>query len=267
MNKSLIRVAALALLSLPLMAFAYGRVGVGVHVGGGWGPRYYGGHYGGRYGWYGPRYGYWYGAGFWPYYYYGPGYGYYYYPPPAQVYAAPEETVVEQPAPAYWYYCGSARNYFPYVQSCPEGWQAVPAQAAPAPQSQPAPQASNQPAPPPPPAPAGRVTYRLGDLLFGTDQAELQAGATATLDSMIATISKEPNRRIVVEGHTDSVGDAGHNQELSRRRAEAVRQYLIAHGVAPDRITAVGKGEAEPIAGNDTAEGRKHNRRVDVIVS
>jgi len=266
MNK-IIRIAAVALLGLPLAAFAYGHVGVGVHVGGGyyhggWGPRYYGGHYG----WYGPRYGYWYGAGFWPYYYYGPGYGYYYYPPPAQVYEAPEETVVEQPAPAYWYYCGSARNYFPYVQGCPEGWQAVPAQSAPAPQNQP-PQAANQPPPPPPPAPNGRVTYRLGDLLFATDRADLQPGATATLDSMIASISKEPNRRIVVEGHTDSVGDAAHNRELSQRRADAVRQYLIAHGVAPDRISAFGKGEADPIASNDTAEGRKHNRRVDVVVS
>jgi outer membrane protein OmpA-like peptidoglycan-associated protein len=268
MNK-IIRITALALLGLPLAALAYGRVGVGVHVGGGYygGPHYYGhgGWYGPRYGgWYGPRYGYWYGAGYYPYYYYGPGYGYYYYPPPAQVYEEPEETVVEQPAPAYWYYCQSARNYYPYVQGCPEGWQAVPAQSAPAPQNQP-PQAGGQPAPPP--APSGRVTYRLGDLLFGSDKAELQPGATATLDSMIATISKEPNRRIVVEGHTDSVGDAAHNRELSQRRADAVRQYLIAHGVAPERITALGKGEADPIAPNDTADGRRHNRRVDVVVS
>lgn len=260
MNKS-IRIAALALLAVPLVASAWGRVVVGVH-GGYYGPRYHG-WYG-----YGPRYGYWYGAGFFPYYYYGPGYGYYYYPPPAQVYAEPDDTVVEQPAPAYWYYCNSAKSYFPYVQSCPEGWQAVPAQAAPAPQAQQQPpQASNQPAPPPVQAPNGRVVYRLGDLLFGSDQAELQGAATATLDGMLASIAKEPNRHIVVEGHTDNVGDAAHNRELSQRRAEAVRQYLIAHGVAANRITAVGKGEADPIASNDSPDGRKHNRRVDVIVS
>ncbi len=261
MNKW-IRIAVLAVLGLPLAAFAWGRVGVGGGVHYGYGPHYY---YGPHYrGWYGPRYGYWYGAGFYPYYYYGPGYGYYYYPPPSQVYAEPDDTVVEQPAPAYWYYCNSARNYFPYVQSCPEGWQAVPAPAAPAPQNQP--QASTQ-SPPPMPAPNGQVVYRLGDLLFGTGEAELPPAATATLDNMLAGIAKEPNRRIVVEGHTDNIGDAAHNHELSQRRAEAVRQYLIAHGVAADRITAVGKGEADPIAGNDTAEGRKHNRRVDVIVS
>ncbi len=258
MNK-LIRVAALALLGLPLAAFAWGRVGVGVHVGGYYGPHY---GYGLRYGYYGPR---WYGGFYAPYYWYGPGYGYYYYPPQAEVYAAPEETVVEQPAPAYWYYCNSAKSYFPYVHDCPEGWQAVPAQAAPPPQDQP--QASAQPAQPPVPAPAGRVVYRLGDLLFGTDQTELQPAATATLDSMLAAIAREPNRHIVVEGHTDSSGDNAYNRELSQRRAEAVRQYLIAHGVAAGRISAVGKGEADPIAANDTAEGRKRNRRVDVIVS
>lgn len=259
MNR-LIRVAAVALLGLPLAAFAWGRVGVGVHVGGG----YYGPHYGyyGPHYYYGPR---WYGGFYAPYYWYGPDYGYYYYPPPAQVYAEPDDTVVEQAAPAYWYWCASAKNYFPYVQACPEGWQAVPAQSAPAPQNPP-PQAGAQPTPPPP-APAGRVVYRLGDLLFATGQAELQPAATATLDGMVASIAKEPNRRIVVEGHTDSSGDSARNLELSQRRADAVRQYLIAHGVAADRVSAVGKGEADPIASNDTAEGRKRNRRVDVVVS
>jgi outer membrane protein OmpA-like peptidoglycan-associated protein len=261
--KKLISIAAIALLGLPLAAFAWGRVGVGVHVGGGYygGPRYGGGYYGPRGGWYGPR---WYGGFYAPYYWYGPDYGYYYYPPPAQVYAEPDDEVVEQPAPAYWYWCASAKNYFPYVQGCPEGWQAVPAQAAPAPQNQP--QASAQPAPPPP-APAGRVVYHLGDLLFGTDKAELEPAATATLDGMIASIAKEPKRRIVIEGHTDNSGDSVYNRDLSQRRADAVRQYLVTHGVAPDRVSAFGKGEADPIAPNDTAEGRKRNRRVDVVVS
>jgi outer membrane protein OmpA-like peptidoglycan-associated protein len=251
MNK-FIRVAApglvLGLLILPLAALAWGRVGVGVRIGG---PVWYGPHY-----YYGPRYYYY------PPYYYGPGWGYYYYPPPAAVYEPPPEAVDQAP-PAYWYYCGSAKTYYPYVGSCPEGWQAVPAQTAAPPQQ---PQAKAQSAPPVP-APKGTVVYRLGDLMFASGQADLGPAATATLDTMLAALAKEPERRIVVEGHTDSSGDKVHNRELSQRRAEAVRQYLVGHGIAADRITAIGKGEAEPIAGNDSAEGRKRNRRVDVIVS
>lgn len=251
MNKTL-RIAVLCLLVLPLSAFAWHRgVGVGVRIGG---PYWYGPGY-----YYGPRY-------YYPPYWYGPGYGYYYYPPPATVYEPPAE-VVEQAPPGYWYWCPGAKSYYPYVHDCAEGWQAVPAQPA-APPSAAAPQQPQASAQPPPvPAPKGKVVYRLGDLLFASDEAELGPGAGATLDAMVAAIAREPNRRIVVEGHTDSTGEAAYNRELSRRRAEAVRQYLVAHGVAADRIVAVGKGEADPIAGNDTADGRKHNRRVDVIVS
>jgi len=252
MNR-LIRIAALVALGLPLATMAGGRVGVGVRIGG---PVWYGPHY-----YYGPRYygGYYYG----PPYYYGPGWGYYYYPPPTAVYEPPPAEAVDQPPPAYWYYCGSARTYYPYVNTCPEGWQAVPAQAAAPPQQ---PQAKAEPAAPVP-APGGKVVYRIGDLLFASGQAELGPGATATLDTMLATIARQPERRIVVEGHTDSSGDNVHNRELSQRRAEAVRQYLVTHGVAADRVTAIGKGEADPIASNDNAEGRKRNRRVDIIVS
>jgi outer membrane protein OmpA-like peptidoglycan-associated protein len=235
---------------LPGLAAAGGRVGIGVQIGG---PGYY------HHPYYGPRAYYYYPP---PYYYYGPGYYYYYPPPPQTVYAEPPETV-EQAPPAYWYYCPDAKAYYPYVKECGSGWQAVPAQAenkTPPPQ-----QGSSRPAPVP--APQGKVTYRMGDLLFAPGQAELQPAALATLDALVASIAKEPDRHLVVEGHTDSTGDEAGNRELSQRRADAVMQYLVAHGVSPSRISAVGKGQDNPIASNDTAEGRKRNRRVDVVVS
>ena len=83
---------------------------------------------------------------------------------------------------------------------------------------------------------------------------------------MLASINKDPDRPIVVVGHTDNKGGDAYNRDLSRRRAEAVRVYLINHGVRADRITALGKGEEGPIADNGTAEGRQQNRRVDITV-
>jgi outer membrane protein OmpA-like peptidoglycan-associated protein len=227
---------ALLLLGMPLAASA-ARLVIGV------GGPYYGGWYGGP-----------------GYYYPGPYYYPSYYYPPATVYAPPAVTVEQAPA-TYWYYCPPARAYFPYVHDCPTGWQAVPASAQPA-------RAAAAPAAPvaPAPAPAGRVTYSLGDVLFATGKSDLQPAALSTLDSVLAAISKEPKRSIVVEGHTDSVGSASANLELSQRRADAVMQYLVAHGIAPQRIKADGRGEANPVDTNATAEGRQHNRRVDVIV-
>ncbi len=69
-----------------------------------------------------------------------------------------------------------------------------------------------------------------------------------------------------IEGHTDSVGEEGYNQGLSQRRADAVKAYLVGRGVAPTRLTSSGKGEAYPVAGNESAGGRQQNRRVEVII-
>jgi outer membrane protein OmpA-like peptidoglycan-associated protein len=70
----------------------------------------------------------------------------------------------------------------------------------------------------------------------------------------------------VVEGHTDSQGSASFNQDLSHRRAESVRLYLVSHGIAADRVTSEGLGLTRPIADNTSAEGRANNRRVEIIV-
>ena len=77
----------------------------------------------------------------------------------------------------------------------------------------------------------------------------------------------EDTIRISVEGHTDSVGSDASNQSLSEKRADAVRDFLVNAGVPSDRITAAGKGEAEPIATNKTTAGRQQNRRVELVVS
>lgn len=241
--KPAISCLALTLLAVPPLAAAHGHVGIGVGV-----------RIGGPYYGYGPG---WYGRPYYypPAYYYG---GYYdpayYYGPPAVVYEPPVVTVQQAPS-AYWYYCPPARAYYPYVGECPSGWQAVAAA-----RSAPANAAALVQ------APAGKVTYSLGDVLFATAKADLEPAAMGTLDALLASIDQEPGRNIVVEGHTDSTGSSAFNHDLSQRRADAVMQYLIAHGVAPQRITAIGKGEDHPRDSNATAAGRKHNRRVDVIV-
>ena len=250
MNKYLFLGLAL-LAGTPLMA----QAGVHVYVGGGYhyhygyrGPHYYAPYYG-YYGYYGPAY------------YYSPGY---YYPPPQTVYAEPETTVVQAPA-NYWYYCAAAKAYYPYVSNCPGGWEAVPAQtpqaraAAGVPAKAPATPAQSR-------TPAGSVVYRFGDLLFASGEASLQPAAESSLSAMLDAIRKDPSRHITVEGHTDSSGDANANHDLSQRRAEAVKQFLVEHGVPEADVSAVGKGADDPIGDNKTAEGRKLNRRVDVIV-
>ncbi|WP_157671984.1 OmpA family protein [Cellvibrio sp. PSBB006] len=108
--------------------------------------------------------------------------------------------------------------------------------------------------------------YTLGDTLFATNKAELKAGAQASFDRLARTLNESPDRKIVVEGHTDSTGAEDYNLTLSQRRADAVKTYLVAQGVDEARITAVGKGEGFPVASNDTASGRQQNRRVEVII-
>jgi outer membrane protein OmpA-like peptidoglycan-associated protein len=117
-----------------------------------------------------------------------------------------------------------------------------------------------------------RVTDRglvltLGDVLFTTGRADLMSGAAVHLDKLVAFLNRYPDREVLIEGYTDSVGTQDYNQGLSERRAESVRHYLRGQGIDSGRLTASGKGESNPVAGNDSATGRQQNRRVEVIIS
>lgn len=110
------------------------------------------------------------------------------------------------------------------------------------------------------------LVLTLGDVLFDTDKATLKPGAIPAIDRLTAFLKDAPDRSVEIEGHTDNVGTDEYNQDLSQRRADAVRQALLSRGVTPDRIRATGKGESFPIASNDSAGGRQQNRRVEIII-
>lgn len=110
------------------------------------------------------------------------------------------------------------------------------------------------------------VVVTLGDVLFETGATELQPDAMSNLQDVVDLLQSEPDKRIRIEGHTDSTGPANVNMRISQQRAEAVRDQLVAMGIAADRIRAVGMGEDFPIASNEDTDGRSRNRRVDVIL-
>lgn len=110
------------------------------------------------------------------------------------------------------------------------------------------------------------LVITLGDLLFDTGKSDLKGGAATKLGGLSAFLNKYPDRTVIIEGHTDNVGSEDSNLLLSQRRADSVKSYLLNQGVAPNRIAASGKGEASPVATNDTAFGRQKNRRVDIII-
>jgi len=113
----------------------------------------------------------------------------------------------------------------------------------------------------------GMVITLSGSVLFVSGRADLLPGAQAKLDEVADALTKQDSEaKIVVEGHTDSQGGDAYNQDLSRRRAQTVRDYLVLRGIAQDRITAEGFGLTRPIADNSTAEGRANNRRVEIVV-
>jgi outer membrane protein OmpA-like peptidoglycan-associated protein len=111
------------------------------------------------------------------------------------------------------------------------------------------------------------VVLTLGDVLFTSGQADLKATATGNLNKLVTFLNTYPNRTVVVEGYTDSVGSDDYNQGLSERRADGVKSYLVRRGVGSERLTALGKGKSDPVAGNDSADGRQQNRRVEVVIS
>ena len=105
------------------------------------------------------------------------------------------------------------------------------------------------------------------ELLFETDSAVLTDDAITQLTRIGDILAKYPEDRIRVEGHTDSRGPVAYNEELSERRAEAVARILNARGVAPQQMLVLGKGEAQPVASNETVDGRSANRRVQLHIS
>jgi outer membrane protein OmpA-like peptidoglycan-associated protein len=111
------------------------------------------------------------------------------------------------------------------------------------------------------------LVITLGDVLFDTNKSELRSGAHFTIDKLATFLAEYPTRKALIEGFTDSTGTVEYNQRLSERRAEAVRNAIAAKGVDSSRLMTRGYGVAFPVAGNETAEGRQRNRRVEVIIS
>ena len=110
------------------------------------------------------------------------------------------------------------------------------------------------------------VVVTLGDVLFESGETQLREEAMASLVEVVDLLQSEPDKMIRIEGHTDSTGDSETNLEISALRASAVLDALVSLGVDAARFTAAGMGEDFPIASNETEEGRRQNRRVDVIL-
>jgi len=106
-----------------------------------------------------------------------------------------------------------------------------------------------------------------GNVTFRTDSADLNAQFFKVLDGVALVMKKYDKTIIEVAGHTDNVGDANYNRQLSQRRASAVAQYLVSRGVAEPRIMTAAGGEEHPIASNSTEQGRAANRRVEVTLA
>jgi OOP family OmpA-OmpF porin len=102
------------------------------------------------------------------------------------------------------------------------------------------------------------------DVLFDFDKAVIKPQFMPDLDAIAAELVADTNKRILVWGHTDSIGTEAYNQGLSERRANAVAAYLEGKGVTRDRMTIQGFGETQPVASNATREGRAQNRRVEI---
>jgi outer membrane protein OmpA-like peptidoglycan-associated protein len=111
------------------------------------------------------------------------------------------------------------------------------------------------------------MVVTLGDVLFDTNEAQLKSGGMRSVQKLADFFKQYPQRKVMIEGFTDSTGGIARNQELSDNRAGAVRTALLGMGVGTERITSRGYGESYPVATNDTAAGRQLNRRVEIVVS
>jgi outer membrane protein OmpA-like peptidoglycan-associated protein len=110
-----------------------------------------------------------------------------------------------------------------------------------------------------------KITFDSG-ILFDVDKAALKPRSREELAKLASILNKYEDTNILLEGHTDNTGSDEHNLDLSRQRAQSVSNYLAEQGVNPTRFTIMGYGESQPIADNDTGEGRELNRRVEVAI-
>ena len=110
------------------------------------------------------------------------------------------------------------------------------------------------------------LTFK-SDFTFAVNSSSIRAGLYTELDRVAQVLASYPQTTIFVAGHTDSTGSEEYNLQLSQRRADSVKNALIQRGVAPQRITAVGYGEGQPVGNNGTEFGRQQNRRVEVRIN
>lgn len=134
----------------------------------------------------------------------------------------------------------------------------------PAPPEPPPVAAAPPPAPPPPEPNPCEETVTLPGVLFDFDSAHLTPAGDQAIDRAAKRLGDCSDQQVVIEGYTDSTGSPAHNQALSQRRANTVKYALGQHGVSLDRIDAVGRGASDPVAPNDTEEGRAQNRRAEI---
>jgi OmpA-OmpF porin, OOP family len=120
------------------------------------------------------------------------------------------------------------------------------------------------PPPPPPPAPPVQKKIILRGVNFDFNKANIRPDAVPILREAATILKDNPTLNVAVEGHTDSVGSDAYNLKLSLRRANAVKQFLVKEGIAETRLTTRGLGESQPVASNDTDDGRAQNRRVEL---
>ena len=115
--------------------------------------------------------------------------------------------------------------------------------------------------------PRGIVITLSGQVLFASGKSALLPAAQLALDNVVEALKANPDRNIVIEGHTDSQGAKAFNQELSQARAASVRSYLIGKGIPSEVVSAMGHGPDRPVADNNTVEGRANNRRVEIVIT
>jgi outer membrane protein OmpA-like peptidoglycan-associated protein len=113
----------------------------------------------------------------------------------------------------------------------------------------------------------GLVITLSGSVLFASNQSVLLPEAQTRLNQVCDVLLSTRERSLVIEGHTDSQGSDGDNMNLSQRRADAVRDYIVSRGYEGDLVRAAGMGEGHPVADNNSAEGRANNRRVEIIIA